>query len=85
MFICSNNPNLSCSVSWANVLLSLFDKKTPKMIGPTVVPNELIPPAKLKRCAPCAGLPRAIANGFAHVYCNENPKPMIKNEIKIAK
>ena len=54
------------------------------MIGPIVVPTLLIPPARLKRCAPFLGSPIVIANGFAAVCCNEKPnatmnKPVIIN------
>jgi len=32
-------------------------------MGPMVVPKELIPPVKFKRCEPVSGLPSAIAKG----------------------
>jgi hypothetical protein len=44
-------------------------------IGPTVVPKELIPPAKFSLCAPLLGSPKEMAKGLAAVCCNENPRP----------
>ena len=52
-------------------------------IGPMVVPNELILPAKFKRCEPLEGSPMFNTKGLAEVCCNEKPKAIIKNAINI--
>ena len=53
------------------------------IMGPRVVPNEFMPPAKLRRCEPVSGFPRAITKGCAEVCCNENPNATINNAPKI--
>ena len=51
--------NFSDSIPPNNIML--------RTIGPTVVPSELIPPARLSLCGPVFSLPRDITKGFADV------------------
>ena len=52
-------------------------------IGPIVVPNELIPPAKFNRWEPVSGLPSDMVKGFADVCCRQNPIAKINNDSSI--
>jgi hypothetical protein len=52
-------------------------------MGPTVVPKELMLPAKFKREAPLAGSPIFKTSGLAEVCCNEKPRAMMKNATSI--
>ena len=52
--------------------------------GPMVVPNEFTPPAMFSRCEPESAPPKAMANGWAEVCCNENPEATTKNAPKIS-
>ena len=54
------------------------NKKKLIISGPSVVPNELTPPAKFNLCEPVDGSPSYTAKGCAAVCCNENPNATIK-------
>ena len=60
------------------------NKKKLTIMGPSVVPSELMPPAKFNLCEPVEGSPNVMANGCADVCCRENPNATIKNDPKIA-
>ena len=72
------------TVTFADLLLGVPKRKKLTMIGPNVVPKELIPPARFNRCEPVAGSPRDIAKGCAAVCCRENPSATIKNDTRIS-
>src|SRR5690554_2590905 len=55
------------------------NRARPTIIGPIVVPNELIPPPRFTLLAPVFGSPNKIANGLAAVCCSKKQKPTIKN------
>ena len=54
-------------------------------IGPIVVPNEFIPPAKFNRLEAVCGSPKEAAKGCADVCCKENPKATINKAPRINK
>src|ERR1700759_1460221 len=72
------------TVTLALAALGVPNKKKLTMIGPSVVPKELTPPAKFKRCEPVDGSPRKIAKGCAAVCCSEKPNATIKKDTRIS-
>ena len=78
-------PKIKYGIFTLSILAVVFSEEAaPKMAkltinGPIVVPKLFIPPAVMSRCEPVAIGPKAIANGFATVCCNEKPNPTINN------
>jgi hypothetical protein len=54
----------------ASPAMAFPNNNTLTKMGPIVVPNELILPAKFKRCEPVAGFPKFKINGLADVFFN---------------
>ncbi len=59
---------------WSSLAIVVPNNANATTIGPIAVPNELIPPPNVIRCAPVSGGPSSAANGFAAVCCKENPR-----------